>query len=105
MNQISYLILGMTFYTIEGVIITIFLIAVAIIVILFVISRHKDFLALEAEMKQPNIENMRKALELLAILNPQRNDFDSYAYQVAEWGLGTAQKPNPEHYGLPEGKK
>jgi len=46
-------------------------------------------------------DNAVDALLQLKKLNPLRNDFDAYCYELVCWGLGQlAEKPNPEDFGL-----
>ena len=41
---------------------------------------------------------MKAALELLQDINPLRNNKDAYMWDVADWGLGNIEKPDPENY-------
>lgn len=46
-------------------------------------------------------ENREKeALEILKKFNRLRNDLDAYLYEVIEWGLGMASKPDPKRFGV-----
>ena len=45
------------------------------------------------------------ALKIIKKCNPLRNDFDTYLYDVACWGLGIFKdEPKPKDYGVRETK-
>lgn len=41
-----------------------------------------------------------KALKIIRAFNPLHNDTEAYLYDVAEWGLGLIDEPNPEDFGI-----
>lgn len=55
-------------------------------------------------MKKEDHEKAIKALELIDLHNPLRDDLDFYLMFVAEWGLGFGPKPNPLDHGVKEQK-
>lgn len=44
--------------------------------------------------------NTRTALLEIKNLNRINNDLEAYLYEVAKWGLGESEKPNPVDYGI-----
>ena len=43
-------------------------------------------------------KRMQEALELLQDSIPLCNNEDAYLWDVADWGLGNIEKPDPENY-------
>ena len=48
---------------------------------------------------------MKEALELLQDSIPLSDNKDAYMWDVADWGLGNIEKPDPENYNEPVDKK
>ncbi len=51
---------------------------------------------------EQELDRMKKALMLIKMFSPMRDEQDAYVVDVTNWGLGEAEKPNPEDYGLPK---
>jgi hypothetical protein len=45
-----------------------------------------------------------EVIEKLIKLNPMRNDFDMYLFELCEFSLGNRPEPNPKDYGILEGE-
>ena len=45
-----------------------------------------------------NEKEMKEALELLQDLIELRDDKDAYMWDIADWGLGNGDKPDPKDY-------
>lgn len=55
----------------------------------------------EVEAALAECERMETALRELVWHNPLHHDFDSYLYDLAQWGLGKVERrPDPGDYGL-----
>ena len=49
-------------------------------------------------------KRMKEALELLQDSIPLCNNKDAFLWDVADWGLGNIEKPDPENYNEPVDK-
>ena len=47
----------------------------------------------------------KRALNILKLYNPLRNDLDAYLLDIIEWGLGECERPDPKDFGLQEEKQ